>query len=414
MLANQSVKSSPSFDSALYHQRKALDLPLLLFGLALFVFAAGFFFFPNPKSLSDWFYAIVIPLTVLNAGKINWMMLRRDKLVGLLLGYFAYCMLSSLWSADFSWLLFAKTLVQPMILMFFFLAVQLSRELPKELLQSFVTVFLWISAISAFCSIAFWYIHNPWDSRLYGFFRTTHPILSDWAYGIPVLIAMYRFVNHRSIAAALGYLALSAPLIAYILLTQSRGPVLALAGTILFFLVQYRNIRSFSILAAFIFVVALDHTMLSRSFDTVFFREAIWKTVFHAALDHPLFGYGYLTSVKVHAMNQIFSHAHNVYLEIFFLGGIVGLLLQSALILGTLQRAWQHRQSATMRMLATILVFGLLCFCTDGSRLLETPREFWMNFWLPLFAIIAYSYSMKDMYNFHRKPMSTNKFLRPR
>ena len=385
-------------DPIFSYPQAALDLPILLFGCSLFIFIAGFFFFPSAKSLNDWFYFIVTPLTLLNAKKINWHVFQKDALVLLFLAYLTYCSFTDFWSSSLSMGKLFKPFVQSLVLVVFFLSIQLTRHLPKSLLKSFVEWFFWISALSATISIYMWYAHNPWGSSLFGFFRATHPILSDWVYGIPILIAMHGLMTHSFSKKTLLRSMLAIPSLMYILLTQSRGPVVALVAAIFLLLLYYRNLRALGILLLLLAVIGFDHTLVTRSFDTVFFRQAIWKTVFSTSLEHPLLGHGYMAKLRVETINQVFSHAHNVYLEIFYLGGVVGFLLQSLLIIFALVRAWQHRESRIMNIITAIFIFGLLCLTTDGDRLVENPRELWINFWLPLFAIMAYTSSKPDPY----------------
>lgn len=367
-----------------------LKLKHCLFLFSLFVFFAGFFLFPNSKLLNTWYYATVIPLTLLNLDSIHWKNNLKDLGIYIVGLYFIYCLLSGLWSQSFSLDKLFDLFKHILYLINFFLAAVILQKMPKKIIEQAITLLIIAAVISSIISIVMWYSYNPTHTRLVGFFRSQHSIASSWLMGFPLFICLHYYLSLTSTKKAIYYLVLALPMLAYVLLTQSRGPLVAFVLTAILFLLYHRNRRSLYLIAIVIFLIGVNKPLFLRSMITFTFRQHIWETVWQQAWQQPWFGYGYLTSVKVNTLNTVFAHAHNVYLQIFFLGGLVGLFIQSLFMGRALWIGWQNRSNQFIATTSLILIFALLCMLSDGGRLITNPKEIWMSFWLPLFVLLTY------------------------
>jgi hypothetical protein len=362
-----------------FHQ----DLKYILFCSFFFIFIAGFYTFPQGKLLLPFYYYGVIPLLFLNYQQIDFKGLFQQKWFYFVLIYLLYCAFSNLWLTPPSVTLMYRMLRKVFYLLSFFLSIQVFLILPtKTLLRALTGIFV-ISSISAVISILVWYSSHPLSERLWGFFYATHPILAVWAYGTTLLYGFYQFLITPSLRKAILYFMGCIPLLAFALLTQSRGPVIALAVAVLYLIFSVNNKRAWFCLFIGILAVCIDIPMLSRSGITVLFRLSIWKTVIQNSLSHFWFGHGYSSIRTVHTYDQDFSHAHNALVEMFYLGGIVGTLMLIGLMILPFLRIWQLRKHPVFMFIIANLLFGIVCFMTDGSKLVTGPHLFWLSFWLP-------------------------------
>jgi O-antigen ligase len=283
----------------------------------------------------------------------------------------------------------AKILLESFYLLLFFIAIATIKQLPQIKLKWLLDVMVIIASLTSLVVIIKWYNVHPFSNRLHGVFAFSQPIMTAWIYGVPTLICLQRLLSHPNIKIALSYMLLAIPLSAYILLTQSRGPLLGLIIAGLFLILYYRNRRSMLLivmgLAAFSFyIVSSPSRMLS-----ITNRFDIWQTVFQQGLQAPWFGHGYGTSQTMVINEQGFGHAHNVYLETFYLEGVIGLILLLLLGLAGLKQGLQQFKQPEVVTALAILLFAAICMLTDNQLLVIGPHAVWLNFWAPLFYLLA-------------------------
>jgi exopolysaccharide production protein ExoQ len=166
---------------------------------------------------------------------------------------------------------------------------------------------------------------------------------------------------------------------AALVMTNSRTP-LAMAVVILLatYLLSWRR------LYAALFLVSVALLMLyavmpfgqefllksvSRSGDvgevtSMTGRSAIWYVVLKLIELQPITGYGYASSVFIlpQHVNEVgfpTSHAHNLFLQLLFTTGWIGLILFVLAIIGVIVRAALHRDATTFCMTAFVLLNGI-------------------------------------------------------
>lgn len=373
--------------------QEAFNLRMALWKLyfwSFWVFIAGFFFFPSAKMQNSFFYYILIPFFILNIQQMQWREAFKNKHFYPIAAYLTYTIISCFWSSNFTSSGLFDVISHVIYLMVFYMMVSLILQLPPIMLKKLLNLFLIVASISGAISIVMWYAHNPFNTRLFGYFRATHPILADWAYGIPAVILCYQFITQKENKKSLVALLAALPLLAFILLTQSRGPIVALAVIFTILAFTVRNKRSYTCILLLLLAVLINLPMIQRIEITVPYRAYIWTTVFKNSLQHFWFGAGYLAdkSVNVTSLNLVFTHAHNIYLEAFFFGGIVGLGLLLWAIIKALLIATKNRSNPIYFVTGLTFIYGLVCVFTDGARIINNPHELWLCFWFPLFTLI--------------------------
>ena len=121
------------------------------------------------------------------------------------------------------------------------------------------------------------------------------------------------------------------------------------------------------------------------------FRPDLFAQALLKIQAQPWLGIGFDSpyALEVPALGLSYEHAHNLYLHIAVLLGLVGLggwlLLQGWAALW----AWRARSSVQGRLCLTLLCFSAVALFTDGVGPWVKPREEWFCIWLPLFLCLA-------------------------
>jgi O-antigen ligase len=252
-----------------------------------------------------------------------------------------------------------------------------------------VGVFVGISTLTVF------YAQNPVSERLSGWSVARNPIVVAQIFGVAVLLAWvqsWREINQRR-----SWIYFIAALVSLLpgLMSQSRGPLLALALTLfLAFLLLRPAARVWLPQFALLFVAALVYMALSwtsldvikRGFDLTY-RDQIWGYVITLIPENFWFGLGVSKDTKlIIADVGIFHHAHNAYLDTLYRTGVFGLILLVA-HLGVLLRCW--RKNKQLLPLYLWLVFGVLCVMSNTRILFWQLDAKWFLYWIPAGLIAA-------------------------
>lgn len=191
-----------------------------------------------------------------------------------------------------------------------------------------------------------------------------------------------------------------------ILLTGSRGAILAIGVSLIYYVVsrsrtKLTKVVSICILLVFVALIAFFYRPVwsdnGRRASSSNVRYQIWSTSLEIAKNKPLVGVGLgnyqdyfskLTEDRVNYPEFISPQAltaHNLYLHIYLVAGVLGLLSFVALV--WLSRFWRNKNVALSSSLVAILAYGLV----------DTP--FFRNdmstvFWI-LIALLTYT-NMKN------------------
>jgi O-antigen ligase len=186
-----------------------------------------------------------------------------------------------------------------------------------------------------------------------------------------------------------------------LLLTQSRGPLIAfLAAFILLFVINpryslkniaYGAIVVFIVLAAIYFAKFSDILLhrMETLYQQSFIRFGIWQNAIEIAKEKPFFGWGYDKGlVFVNSIGQNITTTHTIYLASFLKGGIVGLLLMLSVVVVGLFQIRKHLL-AGQKTEVSIFIFSLIYYMSQGMFIIGNPQEFWFLFWFPLAVILS-------------------------
>lgn len=196
---------------------------------------------------------------------------------------------------------------------------------------------------------------------------------------LPLSLAVYGFLTPRSRLARLGWLVVAATLVLGILVTMSRGSLVAVAVMILFYMYTHQVSRRMTIPLVAIFV-ALAFVLPNAFFTRLQTaaesggsgRTVIWKGGLVAFEHYALLGAGlnnfpyayreYIGSAPLFEGRQSPMPAHNSYLEIAVDMGVVGLALMLAAIVGQLRAASRCRKNVPDKIGGVIVAYEAACY----------------------------------------------------
>ena len=277
----------------------------------------------------------------------------------------------------------------------------LGAEQPRRIWQGLSVGFVGL-ALACFVSIYLFYIRDlhSLSARLEGIGQVGHPILGAYVMAL-VVIWGARFKPSRVWPSSIwGVLMLFA--LAFVLLGQSRGAILALI-TGIFALLLLRGGRAVWLGSAAIGLVCWVGYELFAPFILargMSYRPEIFQASLDMFLQNPFLGLGIGTDYRVVTFNypEGFDHTHNGFTHVAVELGLPGVVLWISLWLSALHIAWQNRFSAEGRLVFGTLVVSLAALQFDAASLWGTPRAEWFVIWLPLaltLALVAQPHSDK-------------------
>jgi exopolysaccharide production protein ExoQ len=210
--------------------------------------------------------------------------------------------------------------------------------------------------------------------RLQGLFGSSNGAGMSAASGLFLVVAFY--AREPGYSRALAAIATLSGL-ACLVLSNNRMAMFALAvsTTTLFALNRSVARRSLLLLtialfgSGFVFLFAnrlLAMISRSGSWDEVMSatgRTRIWPVVIELWSQTPFLGRGFGAALYILPMHpdlfRAAAHAHNLYLEQLFSGGLIGLGLFTCSIIMTIAVAWRTKAAREFSFLAFFLVYGL-------------------------------------------------------
>lgn len=254
-----------------------------------------------------------------------------------------------------------------------------------------------LAGFCAWLALAYFYgwQGHGWRDRVVGTGLLNHPILAAQVFGAlgVVMVGLRQQVPLPATARRLACWLSGAGYLAFLVMSQSKGPWLAAALTVLLIPLWWRDTRAgvgvalFSAAGLFALWMWPDF-MMQRGLS---FRPELSDLAWRQFLQHPLRGLGFATDyLLVINPTLAFEHAHNVYLHIAIRLGAVGLGLWAAMQALALWGFWRARATPVARGLCALMCFACLAMLTDGVGPWVKPREEWFCSWMPLFIGMAW------------------------
>ncbi|HCD6622081.1 TPA: O-antigen ligase family protein [Pseudomonas aeruginosa] len=316
--------------------------------------------------------------------------LTRSPLLIAILAFSAYMMISLLWSTpeNSAGSLFKRPLY--IVLLLFCVGI-LALQAPERL-----RTVTWIAAFGAVLAaiasmIRYYFFGYAYEVRLSGYGALYNPLLSAHVYGAFTALWLMYWIQSRHILAPLPLLAL-ATLCCLLLATGSRTPLIGLAACLVWLLLAGNRKKVLIVIglavAGLLVVYFVNPELIIQR--GVSFRPEIWSESLRQIGEHPWLGHGYDHPMRIKLANgMLLADPHNIELGVLFAGGIVGLLLWSAIYALAFVFAWKNRRDPMVLLASTWLVFGLASGLTEGNAFMSRPKEHWFLIWIPLALLYA-------------------------
>ena len=366
----------------------------IVFGF--FVYLGAFFLLEEIEIMRPYRIFVMLPVVVLCI--ITRLKCIQDKRALFICAiFFGYLSLSALWGEGRLW---EATKHSFYILCLMLSVATFSQRFSEETVVKFL---IGIGLIAAITYIAGIFLSDRdvmdfFDLRFsfheIGGWGNGNPINSGIIIGIPAIAAWYFFPNRKwHIKLMLTMTIILCAILMFV--TKSRGPMISVVITLLC-IVLFRRERGdfflvflFAVLigAAILYIDTLDGVIINR-FKEENYRLFIWREGWNLFIDHWSFGQGYKTDAKIiiemegsHGVS--IRYAHNSFIEILRVGGIVGGVLFFFMLGSMLRLSHIHFGN---RFYLFWLFFGILCLSTTGRLPLSKPTAIEaVGFWIPLF-----------------------------
>ena len=366
---------------------------------AFLVFVAAAFVLPNGPSYALVFYAAVLPCLFARLATGSGPALR-DPARALALALVVWSGLTLLWGQDDGhrvWRFAGDSLASAA-----FVLTMLAVLGEAWVREALARVLVFAGAANAAFAIAVFVITHPIFPRLTGWGATSHPILGAAVMAVAGLTALARaLVAEAPVRQRTAALAAALVMAAFILMTESRGPLLAVSLGVLFLCAASAwRVRAFAGLAALaggwfsLPPAARQHgaaVLVERGSSH---RFEIWEYTLGLIRDRPLLGHGLAANLHFvvgDARRDVLTFPHDLYLSLLFYSGLVGLLIFVGLALvltWRLLRAGRQHNPEWAWLCAlwiNVLVVGL----TDLGQITKGPGPIWFIVWLPVVLVMA-------------------------
>ncbi len=352
--------------------------------VGLWIFVSAFLWAPSRDGLEG-VYALVffIPLLLALPWRKPDIQMYGGGFTVVALLYTSWSLLTGLWGGDLGYLL-----LQWLVLAIWLVGSAWVLQTKSVDWDRFLRCMLWVGAATALVNIAVFYWSNPWGSRLEGVTVARAPTLVGQVYGLVVLIGILLSWRTNSFQYAIGFSVACIPALAALGLSQSRGPLLSLAGVLLIGVFWLRpgwkilltQIATALLSTGVLIWLMLDDLLFERG---VSLRDQIWFEVLQQMLSDPtlfVWGIGMSESTDIITSVGEYHHAHNAWLDIFYRTGVVGLglaLVHFCLLL------WAARRYQHLAPLTLWLIYGCGCLLVDSRSLFWEIDVKWLLYWIP-------------------------------
>jgi O-antigen ligase len=374
------------------------------------IFILGFFFFPSSKFLSNFYYlAVAFPFLILILmKKVDFRPFFSSRTFLLITIYLFYMFCTLFWAdslglADLS--KYGRRVLY--ILIFIGVTIHLTQSY-STFIQRLLVLLCFTGSTVAVATIVLYYRQHPFPgTRLFGYGLLHNPFKASSLYGIIVIACIYFILQQRTVKMQLIYVGLLVTSLSYMLLAQSRGPLLAfvvsmLAWHVSAWLLQgerhlnHRN-KLFVVLVLISVVISalfiFDPEYFNLSFLTRIssrHRLEMWEQLLVRIKDAPWFGHGLSATARtITSDGFVYVHPHSVYVGTLLYGGIVGLSFLVAVVLSALWQGFKRLGTTINLTSATMVFYGALCIGPNGNMLIHHVKPFWLFFWFPIALVVA-------------------------
>jgi len=357
----------------------------------------GLFWLGDTSSYTKFYYGLMAApaLIALMIRPRYWLILLREPIILAFLALAAWLLLSLFWTSsedDPSGLAKRPIYVFMMFAACAIIALKDQRQ-PLRALR-FAAMLASLAALTGLVI----FLTGAQGDRMIGTGALSNPLLSSHVFGFFCTYWVAVWLTDRDYPSWLS-IVFTIPLLAAVLATGSRTPLMAMALTS-FWMVALAGRRALYLVAAVILavisgLVLMPEILLQRGLS---FRPELWSDAIRQASDHLWIGHGYGAEFgfDIAGLGFTLTDPHNVQLAVLLELGIVGLALWLVMYLLAFLRCLSQQHHASLQLASALAVYGLAAGLTEGSNFLSRPNENWFLIWIPLSLIAAISISLRQ------------------
>lgn len=364
--------------------------------LGYLVLLTGLFWVANGSLFTKLYYGLMAApaLFALIVAPHNLRPIFREPMVLVFLVFSTWLLLSLSWTqADDGLGGLAK---RPLYVFMMFAASALIACKDEQLLLKTLRIGALLAALAALINLYAYFI-GPSAERLIGTGALRNPLLTSHVLGFFCTYWIAAWLTRSERHDWLPIL-LALPLLAAVLATGSRTPLLALVLTSLWMLLMSGR-RAFCLVAALVLaagasIALMPEILLQRGLS---FRPQLWSEAIRQASEHLWIGHGFDSKFifNIEGLGGALSDPHNVELAILLELGLVGLSLWLLMYGLILLRCLQQRHQGKFQLASALVVYGFSAGLTEGSNFFSRPNENWFLIWIPLSLVAALSISQR-------------------
>ncbi|AZF14045.1 Oligosaccharide repeat unit polymerase Wzy [Pseudomonas sp. R3-18-08] len=218
-----------------------------------------------------------------------------------------------------------------------------------------------------------------------------NPLLSSHIFGFFTIYWLFVCVTTRQLKSLWFAVPALAIMLAAVLATGSRTPLVALVVAALWLTLISPNRRSALMIAGLIFgfatVVAIAPEIITVRGDSS--RLGLWQLSLERIAEHPWIGHSYDSDLYLSfGWGETLREPHSFALGVLYYVGIIGFIPWILMICWGLYSSFRHRTQALFILASSLLAYGIGAGLTEGGGILSRPKEHWFLLWIPL-ALIA-------------------------
>lgn len=262
--------------------------------------------------------------------------------------------------------------------------------------------------VAAIVAMVVYFLESRFPQRLVGPGLLDHPIL-----GASVLVMLWglslfglKFKKIKNIVIALVSLI---SVTFFVFLTQSRGPIIATFVLWLGILYLASGLKVKCLISLIVGLSLAGAVSYFELYEFIYrlidrgdsYRLDIWASLLANISEFFWLGIGAATKLSStplgnmanDAVGILVAHPHNLLLSVWVYSGIIPLCFLVALLCFIFVRALKlkgNERIVTLTVLLTVLALS----STDTHKLITSPQEIWMIFWLPIGILSGYLSSL--------------------
>ena len=384
----------------IYGSNRVFDfLVLWILPIGLLLLLSSLFFVSNRNVLHRIVYILfsVPTLFMLCMRPRELKELLREPLALAFLAFSAWALASLMWSPEptTDTDLFKRPLNTFMLFGGCGLLLHYRNELFKPIFFSAAVIALVVSLCNL---VAFVKGFEPGMRMIGGRGALDNPLLSSHLFGFFSVYWLYVCMTTQR----LNVLWFSAPalavMLAAVLATGSRTPLVALTLTILWMTFVSRNRRSALLIAGMILggvglLLLYPEQITTRGSS---FRFELWGMSLQRIAEHPWIGHSYDSELYLTlADGNELREPHSFALGVLYYVGIIGFIPWIFMLGWGLYKGLKERAQPLFILASSLLAYGIGAGLTEGGGILSRPKEHWFLLWIPLAIITGLSMAQR-------------------